>query len=72
MASQLYYDFSREMERIKSNLYNTNATFTKDTQLLNRQVMQLRTMIELRNKEMDKHLAELKRMIYLLATEHTN
>ena len=66
IATQIYYDFTREMERLKANLNNTNTTFNRDMLILTKQLTQVKTGMEVRNREMEKHLSELKRMMFTL------
>lgn len=67
LASQIYYEFAKEVERMKSNMVTTNSSVYRDTQVLTKQLTQMRVSIEMRNKEIDRQLSDLKRMIILLS-----
>jgi len=71
LANQLYYDFSREVERLKTNMYATNSTLNKDTQVLTRQLIQLRETMEFRNREIEKRLNDLRRLVQSFSGEKT-
>jgi hypothetical protein len=63
LANQLYYDFTREVEKIKNNMFLTNSNFNRDSQILTRQVLQLKESMDFHNREMEKRLNDLRKMI---------
>ena len=63
LANQLYYDFTREVEKIKNNMFLTNSNFNRDSQILTRQVLQLKESMDFHNREMEKKLNDLRKMI---------
>jgi hypothetical protein len=67
IANQLYYDFVREVERIKTNVTTTNTSVYHDTQVLTKQLTQMKAAMEFRNKEIDRQLNELKKMMLLIS-----
>ncbi len=69
IANQLYYDFTKEVERMKTNMVMTNSVFNRDTQLLMKQVNELKTKVDLNNREMDRRLNELKKMMYQMSDQ---
>ena len=67
LANQLYYDFNREFEKIKTNMFMTNSNFNRDTQVLTKQLIQLRETMDVRNREMERKLIDLRKLIQEMA-----
>ena len=70
--TQLFSDFSREVEKMKINLVATNNTFYRDTQILMKQVMQLKIDLDLRNRDFDKKLNDLKKLVLVMTATKVN
>jgi hypothetical protein len=69
IATQLYYDFTKEVERMKVNMVMTNSVFNRDTQLLMKQVNELKAKVDFNNREMDRRLNELKKIMYQMSDQ---
>gem|GEM_PF-6084672 len=48
-------------------MFMTNSNFNRDTQLLTRQLIMMRETMDMRNREMEKKLNDLRRMIQTVA-----
>ena len=68
LANQLYYDFTREVEKIRNNMFLTNSNFNRDSQILTRQVLQLKESMDLNNRAMERKLNDLRKMIQALSS----
>gem|GEM_PF-4805365 len=65
---RLYYDFTKEMQRIETEMNQTNYTFKKDCEEMQRQMIRMREVLEVRNRDMQLKLSELRQMIEMLCT----
>jgi hypothetical protein len=64
---QLYYNFEKQMQNIKTQLNMTDQDLRKDTQRLNQQVSSILYLLELRNREMQKKLKELQEALLIIS-----
>lgn len=71
IVNQLYYDFTREVEKLRNNMSMTNSNFSHESQMLTRQVMQLKESMEYRNREMERKINDLRKMVQTLSTIHS-
>ena len=63
----LYTDFSRQVQSIHSEIYNTNQSLSHDTRKINQQISYIMEVLERRNKDIERQMKELKDRIYKLS-----
>ncbi|MEI7578685.1 MAG: hypothetical protein WCJ58_01445 [bacterium] len=63
---QYYLEFDREMQNLKSDLYSTNTVINQDTHALAQHLGQLKVLLEQRNREIERKMSEMKKMLYQL------
>lgn len=67
LTAQIYYEFVKEVEKMRSNINDVNSPVNRNTQILTKQIMQMKYDIENKNREIDRQLNDLKRLITLLS-----
>lgn len=71
LTNQLYYDFSREVEKLRNNMFSTNSNFNRDTQVLTKQLIQLHDLMDMRNREIERRLLSLQKIVELISSNRT-
>jgi flagellar capping protein FliD len=67
LTAQIYYEFVKEVEKMRSNINDINSPVNRNTQILTKQIMQMKYDIDNKNREIDRQLNDLKRLITLLS-----
>jgi DNA-binding transcriptional regulator GbsR (MarR family) len=67
LTAQIYYEFVKEVEKMRSNINDLNSPVNRNTQILTKQIMQMKYDIDNKNREIDRQLNDLKRLITLLS-----
>ena len=68
MTKQLYYEFSRHMNTIKTDMSTSNSSLNRGTQKINREVQLMREELTARNRMVEQRLFELKKILGELST----
>lgn len=66
MQKQLIYDLTQEMTILRKEINNSTGVINKETQGITREIESILVFLQKRNREVERRLGELNKLIYTL------